>query len=125
LVEELILACVREQERDSARVDEAVGGVGGDGLFAGAALRRVAALDHSELALGERRRGRAPEGNVHAEPMVVARVLECDADSDERLACAKLSFRHDVYLTSLVEARRPVGGDPPWPAVAAGDLERA
>src|SRR2546427_12630483 len=79
-----------EEHRNAAGRDEGAGRIGGDRDLAIAAFRLKAALDDRELALGVRVVGRFAQRDVHAHALVVAWVVEVDADADERLAGALL-----------------------------------
>src|SRR2546422_4818984 len=82
-----------EEHRNAAGRDEGAGRIGGDRDLAVAAFRLEPALDDRELALGVRAVGRFAQRNVHADTLVVAWVVEVDANADERLSGALLETR--------------------------------
>src|SRR6266516_4529166 len=82
-----------EQQRNASGGDERRRRVGRDRHLAVTALRLEAALDDRELAFGVRVVGLLAQWNMHADALVVARILEVDANADERLLGALLETR--------------------------------
>src|SRR5439155_6513114 len=88
-----------EQQRNASGRDERRRWVGRDRHLAVTALRLEAALDDRELAFGIRVVGPLTHWNMHADALVVARIIEVDANADERLLGALLEAR--LRLDSL------------------------
>ena len=76
----------------------------GSGASCGPALGRQPALDDRERALGVRRGHRARQGEVGAEAVVTAAVVQLRADPEERLAGAQLEGRDHLRQHLLVAA---------------------
>ena len=98
-------------------------GIGRQRYLAVAALHRQAAFHDRELALGGGHRGRAREWQVPAEAVVAGRVLELDADADERLArrSSRSSRHRSATVAALRAAPDRLHGD--GPVVASPDDE--
>src|SRR5439155_22106517 len=105
-----------EQQRNASGRDERRRGVGRDRHLAVTALRLEAALDDRELAFGVRLIGPLAHWNMHADALVIARIVEIDANADERLLGALLETRlrldplpvpHVGAMDDLDAAERP------------------
>ncbi|TML13335.1 MAG: hypothetical protein E6G33_12275, partial [Actinobacteria bacterium] len=80
------------------------------------------ALDDGELSLGERAVRGLGQRDVHADALVHARVVELDADANERLTGALLEARPCVHLLVVPEVAAVEHGDAPKRSVL-GRLE--
>ncbi len=123
-VDELVLAEAVVEDAQPARLHEAPGRIGGEGLLARSPFGDKAAFDDIEGALGARMGGRLGQGEPGPQPVVAAGVVEAGGDPDQLLTGAELDpGAHDhlalagAGATALVDPFRP-------PVGALGDRHR-
>jgi hypothetical protein len=122
-VDELVLRRMLEQERHPARVDEPMSRVGRERHLAVTSFRRSASLHDSELTFGEGAFRRPRKRHVETQPMVRRRVLERDAQADERLSHAQLDRRRHVDRRRVLASDRGRGVKAARPTIGADDGE--
>ena len=105
---QLVLGQVVEQQRDAARIDPSVRGVGGQRLLVVAALAGHAALDDGELPLGMADLGAPWKGRDKAHPVILGAVVEGDRHAQERIVGAELQLGHQLGRLDGVDACRPI-----------------
>src|SRR5439155_18004944 len=93
----LVFGDVCEEERDPSRGNERARRIRRDRDLAVAAFYLQPAFDDRELPFRKRAVSGLSEPDVHANALVVARVVEVDADPHERFAGAELEARLRVH----------------------------